>query len=172
LTLRRVHSTFAKLEHLSTKKLTGEKIMSKAESAELILKLYELRREPTMREARNWILTFFPESAADVMQAMISPDTSAYYRMVVSYWDMAASLVNHGAIDEEMFADSHGEHIMVFSKIEPFLAELRETMGSPKMLASLEKLIMKMPDAKEMLVGRREMMKRMVEARREMAKNA
>ena len=146
--------------------------MSKAESADLILKLYDLRREATMREARNWIMTFFPESATDVMQAIISPETSAYYRMVVSYWDMAASLVNHGAIDEEMFADAHGEHIMVFSKIEPFLLELRETMGSPKMLSNLETLIMKMPDAKEMLAGRREMMKRMVEARREMAKNA
>ena len=146
--------------------------MSKAESADLILKLYDLRREAKMREARNWIITFFPESAADVMQAIISPETSAYYRMVMSYWDMTASLVNHGAIDEEMFADAHGEHIMVFSKIEPFLSELRETMGSPKMLLNLETLIMKMPDAKEMLAGRREMMKRMVEARREMAKNA
>ena len=146
--------------------------MSKAESADLILKLYDLRRETTMREARSWIITFFPESAADVMQAIISPETSAYYRMVVSYWDMAASLVNHGAIDEEMFADAHGEHIIMFSKIEPFLSELREAMGSPKMLSNLETLIMKMQDAKEMLAGRREMMKRMVEARREMAKNA
>ncbi len=146
--------------------------MSKAESADLILKLYELRREAKMREARNWMIGFFPESAADIMQAMINPETSAFYRMVTSYWDMAASLVNHDAIDEEMFADAHGEHIIVFSKIEPFLSELRETMGSPKMFSNLETLIMKMPDAKEMLAGRREMMKRMVEARREMAKNA
>jgi len=146
--------------------------MSKAESADLILKLYELRREPTMREARNWILSFFPESAADIMQAMISQETSAYYRMVTSYWDMTASLVNHGAIDEEMFTDAHGEHLIVFSKIEPFLSELRETMGSPKMLANLETLIMRQPDAKETLAARREMMKRMVAARQEMAKNA
>jgi len=146
--------------------------MSKAESAELILKLYELRREPTMREARNWMMTFFPESVQDIMQAMISPETSGYYRMVVSYWDMAASFVNHGAIDEEMFTDAHGEHAVVFSKIEPHLADLRETMGNPKILANLETLIMRHPDAKEMLAGRREMMKRMVAARREMAKNA
>ena len=146
--------------------------MSKTESADLILKLYELRREPTMREARNWILSFFPESAADVMQAMIKAETSAYYRMVTTYWDMAASLVNHGAIDEEMFNDSQGEYLVVFSKIEPFLAELRETIGSPKMLANLETLVMRQPDAKEMLAGRREMMKRMFAARQEMAKNA
>jgi len=146
--------------------------MSKAESADLILKLYELRREATMREARNWIISFFPESAAEIRQAMISQETSAYYRMVTTYWDMAATLVNHGAIDEEMFADAHGEHIVVFSKIEPHLAELREMTGSPNYLKNLEKLIMKMPDAKEMLAGRREMIKRWMDARKEMSKNA
>ncbi len=146
--------------------------MNKTESADLILKLYDLRREATMREARNWMIGFFPESAAEIMQAMINGETSSYYRMVTSYWDMAASMVNHGAIDEEMFADTNGEHIIVFSKIEPFLSELRETIGSPKMLASLETLIMRQPDAKEMLAGRREMMKRFADARREMAKNA
>lgn len=145
--------------------------MSKAESADLILKLYDLRREAKMREARNWMISFLPESAADVMQAIIHPESSAYYRMVTSYWDMAASLVNHGAIDEEMFNDAQGEHVVVFSKIEPFLAELRETMGSPKMLLSLETLIMRQPNAKEMLAGRRELIKRMVEARRAAAVN-
>lgn len=146
--------------------------MSKAESAELILKLYELRRDPIMREARNWILSFFPESAPDVMKAMVAAETSAYYRMVVSYWDMAASLVNHEAIDEEMFADAGGEYIVVFSKVEPFLAEIRETMGSPKYLKNLEALILRMPDGQERLVKSREMMKRMMQARAEMSKSA
>ncbi len=145
--------------------------MSKAESAELILKLYDLRREAKMREARNWLLSFFPESAQDIMQAIINPETSAYYRMVTSYWDMAASFVNHGAIDEEMFADAHGEHVLIFSKIEPFLAELRETMQSPGYLKNLETLIMKMPNAQEMLAGRREMIKRMMKARNEAAQS-
>lgn len=146
--------------------------MSKVESADLILKLYETRREPLMREARNWMISFFPESAADVMQAIMNPETSAYYRMVVSYWDMAATFVNHGAIDEEMFSDIHGEHFIVFSKIEPFLPELKEMMGNPKMLANLEKLVMRQPDAKERLAKSRESMKRMIEASAQMAKNA
>jgi hypothetical protein len=146
--------------------------MSKAESAELILKLYDLRREAKMREARNWMISFFPESTQDIMQAIMNPETSAYYRMVVSYWDMAASFVNHGAIDEEMFADAHGEHFIVFSKVEPFLPELREIMGNPKALANLEKLIMRQPDAKENLAKARESMKRWMQARAEMAKNA
>jgi hypothetical protein len=146
--------------------------MSKSESADLILKLYDLRRETTMREARNWMIAFFPESAQDVMQAIMNPETSAYYRMVVSYWDMAASFVNHGAIDEEMFTDAHGEHFVIFSKVEPFLPELREIMGNPKILANLEALIMRQPDAKENLAKTRESMKRWMAARAEMAKNA
>ena len=146
--------------------------MSKAESAELILKLYDLRREATMREARSWMISFFPESAAEVMQAIMNPETSAYYRMVTTYWDMAASFVNHGAIDEEMFADAHGEHFVVFSKIEPFLPELKEIMGNPNMLGNLEKLIMRQPNAAERLAKSRESMKRLTEARKEMSKNA
>ncbi len=146
--------------------------MSKAESAELILKLYDLRREAKMREARSWIIGFFPETVQDVLKAMIDVETSAYYRMVVSYWDMAASFVNHGAIDEEMFNDSAGEHIVVFSKIEPFLSELREMTGNPNMLGNLEKLIMRQPDAKAKLSKSRETMKRWMQLRAETAKTA
>jgi hypothetical protein len=146
--------------------------MSKVESADLILKLYDLRREEKMREARNWIFSFAPESASDVMRAMIAPESSAYFRMVTSYWDMAASFVNHGAIDEELFNDTHGEQVLIFAKIEPFLEEVRQIMGSPRFLKNLETLIMKAPDAKEMLASRREMIKRMMQARSEMAQSA
>ncbi len=140
--------------------------MSKVESADLILKLYETRREPVMREARNWMGSFFPESAQDIVQAVMNSETSAYYRMVVTYWEMAAAFVNHGAIDEEMFIDIDGEHFVVFAKIEPFLSELREMMGNPKMLANLEKLVMRQPNAKERLQKSRETMKRAMEARK------
>jgi hypothetical protein len=140
------------------------------ESADLILKLYEMRREAVMREARNWMIGFFPESAQDVIQAMINPQTSAYYRMVTTYWDMAASFVINGAIEEKMFSDAAGEHIIVFSKIEPFLQELREMTGNPNGLKNLETLVMRMPNAKETLAARREMMKRWMQAREETAK--
>src|ERR1051326_3585587 len=107
--------------------------MSKYKDADLILKLYDLRREKTMREARSWFFTFNPTSAQDFMDVMIS-DKSGYYRMVVSYWDMAASLVNNGAIDEKMFNEANGEHIFVFSKVQPFLAEIRKTALVPEYL--------------------------------------
>lgn len=144
--------------------------MSKeAESADLIMKLYDLRREPTMREARNWFVSFFPESVDDIMKAMIDPATSAYYRMSITYWDMAASFVNRGAIDEEMFFDSNGECIIYFAKVYPFLEQLRVNMANPKYLANLEKLIMKQENAEEMLASRRELMKRWMKARADLA---
>ena len=77
--------------------------MSKAESADLILKLYDLRREEKMRVARDWFPTFVPNSVQEIMGAMVNPETSGKLRMVISYWDMAATMVNHGAIDEAMF---------------------------------------------------------------------
>ena len=73
--------------------------MGKYEDADLILKLYDLRREETMRKARNWMAMFNPESAQEIVAAA-SGEHNAYLRMVMSYWDMAASLVNNGAIDE------------------------------------------------------------------------
>ncbi len=116
------------------------------ESATLLIRLYELRREPTMREARGWYArSFNPSTVDDVVQALSGPN-SAHFRMVTSYWEMAASFVNHGAIDEAMFVDANGEHLVVFAKIEPFLTEYRARMGMPTYLASLEKLVMKTPD--------------------------
>jgi hypothetical protein len=136
----------------------------KYQSADLILKLYDLRREEKMREARTWFGTFLPESAEQIMQILMNPETSAKYRMVTSYWDMAASFVNHGAIDEAMFYDVSGEAIVVFAKIEPFLVELREISKRPKMFANLEHYVMRQEGAKEMLAAQRELMKRWAEA--------
>lgn len=125
--------------------------MSKAESAELILKLYDLRREATMRKARDWMFMFNPTSADDVEKTMMDPEVGAYLRMVLSYWDMAASLVVHGAIDADMFNDTNGEHIGVFSKIEPFLGELRAKWEMPDAFKNLEKVIYDKPGGKEQL---------------------
>ena len=133
--------------------------MSKYESAELILKLYDLRREEKMCEARNWIFAFDPKSVDDFWNTMMDPAVGPYLRMVTSYWDMAASFVNQGVIDAEMFNDTAGEHIMVFAKIEPFLAELRERFQNPKAFQHLEKVIMDQPDGKERVAKTQEFLK-------------
>jgi hypothetical protein len=135
----------------------------KAKSAELIMQLYDLRREPVMREARNWFFSFNPESIEDIQRTAMG-EHSAYYRMVTTYWDMACAFVNHGAIDPEMFADTTGEQVLVFVKLQPFLEQLRATV-SPAYMQHIEKQVMSMPNIEERIARMREMMKRMAQAR-------
>ena len=138
--------------------------MSKHHDADLILKLYDLRREEVMRTARTWFFTFNPKSIEDFVDVMTS-DNSAYYRMVVSYWDMAASFVNNEAIDEQMFNDANGEHLFVFAKVEPFLPELRAMYKSPQYLEHLEKVVRRIPNIDERLANMRERMKSLIALR-------
>ena len=112
-----------------------------------------------MREARVWYArSFSPTSVDDVLATLAGPN-SAQFRMVTSYWEMAASFANHGAIDMEMFNEANGEHLLVFAKIQPFLPEYRTRIGSPKYLASLEKLVMTAPGLAERLPAIRERFK-------------
>jgi hypothetical protein len=122
---------------------------TKVESADLILKLYDLRREEKMRTAREWFFSFNPQSADEYWSTMMNPEVGPYARMVTSYWDMAATMVVQGAIDADLFNETAGEHIMVFAKIEPILAELRERFQNPNALKNLEKVIMDLPDGAE-----------------------
>jgi hypothetical protein len=132
--------------------------MSKQEEAGLILELYTLRREETMRQARDWFFREFnPESMADFNSAMFSAH-SGHLRMVVTYWDMAAALVNHGALSLDLFDDCNGEHIGTFSKIEPLLGEIRAMIG-PRFALNLEKLIDATPDGRKRSAMAREQMK-------------
>ena len=143
--------------------------MGKYEDADLILKLYDLRREETMRKARNFMATFNPQSLQDIM-AVATGENSAYMRMVMSYWDMAASLVNNGAIDEQMFNDANGEHFFYYAKFEPFIEELRATLGT-QVWVHLEQLVMRAPNAKERLAQMRERSKKMAARRMAAAAN-
>jgi hypothetical protein len=139
----------------------------KAKSAELIMKLYDLRREEVMRQARNWFFTFNPESFEDIQRTAMG-EHGAYFRMVTTYWDMACSFVNHDAIDAEMFNDATGEQVFIFAKLQPFLEQIR-AQGSPTYLQHLEKQIMAMPHAEERITRSREMAKRILQARADVA---
>ena len=109
-----------------------------------------------MREARNWFSREFnPSNMDEVMEVLMGPN-SGHLRMVISYWDMAASFVLNGAIDEQMFNDANGEQVGVFAKMEPFLSEYRTRMGNPNYLSHLERVVMRRPGAKESLVTIRE----------------
>ena len=84
---------------------------------------------------------------------------SAYFRMVTSYWDMASSFVLNGAMDEKTFLDSGTEHIFVYAKIQPFLAEIRQLFGEPEYLLNLETLVMKIPNIEAKLENRKRLIK-------------
>jgi hypothetical protein len=132
--------------------------VSKYEEANLILKLYELRREETMRTARDWYFREFnPGSLADVNDAMFGPH-SGHLRMVISYWDMAAAFVNNGAISLQFFDDTNGEYIAVFSRIEPLLSETRTAFG-PQFARNLEKLIDAIPAGRDRTAAARDRIK-------------
>ena len=126
------------------------------ESADLILKLYDLRREPVLREARAWFSgEFSPTTLEDVNQTVMG-EKSAWFRMVVGYWDMAASLVVFEAIDQKMFNASNGELLGVFAKVEPFLSELRQQWNAPDFLRHLEEVGRQFPNADTRLRQTRE----------------
>jgi hypothetical protein len=139
---------------------------AKQEDANLILRLYELRREETMRRARSWFLTNFnPQNVQDIF-AVIFGEHSADFRMVASYWDMAATFVNYGAIDEQMFNDINTEHIAIYAKLQPFLAELRAMPGMPPYfyLKNLELLVIRIPDIEQRITMMRRYMKNRAES--------
>ncbi|SRR6266852_2367029 len=145
--------------------------MGKQADADLILKLYDLRREPVMREARNWFFAFNPASGDEYMEAMMG-DHSGHLRMVITYWDMAASLVNNGAIDEQMFNDANGEHLFIFAKIEPILGEIRQILNAPDALRNFETLVRRIPDNEKTLADMRARIKMIQEIMAERAAKA
>jgi hypothetical protein len=140
--------------------------MSKQQDADLILKLYDLRRDATMRDARNWMWSFNPTTIQDVIDVLLG-EHSGHYRMVFSYWEMAAAMVNNGAIDEKLFNESNGEQFFVYSKIEHLIPQLREMFGSAEFLMNLETLVKRVPDYEAKLAAMKERMKKFAEMRAE-----
>lgn len=122
-----------------------------SQAAGVLLKLYELRTEPKLRDARAWFAyEFHPTSATDVLRTWLGPGyASAPYRMVTSYWDMAASLVVQGAIPADMFNDANTEHFAVFAKLRPYLDEVRATTKYRDYLTHLERVVAMHPHPEE-----------------------
>ena len=138
---------------------------SEHESMMGILKLYELRSEATMRKARDWFTTgFHPESTQDILNVLVG-EHSAEFRMVASYWDMAAAFVVFGAINDEMFNAINTEHVVIYAKLQPFLSEIRAMPGIPPYLylKHLEPVVQRLPDAEERIA----VMRRYMKSRRE-----
>ena len=117
-----------------------------AADAQLIMQLYDLRREAEMRKARSWWFTgFWPRSADDFMKIAFTPGSQEnnWLRQVSGYWSMAASFVLQGALNADLFLQPavSGEMFIVFAKVYPFLKELREKAGDPHMFGTIEQVI-------------------------------
>ena len=138
--------------------------MATTQDADLIIKLYDLRREKTMRKARSFVITqFFPKNVDDVkalFQDRNHPEYNAYFRQVTSYWDMVAAMVNHGAIDRELFFDTNGEYLAIWAKFDEFIADCRGFLG-PNFLRNLEKLVASYPDREQRISDLKERFKRL-----------
>ena len=131
--------------------------MEKQHDVLAILKLYELRRDEQMRDARQWFFSeFAPASAMDIIALFRGGErASANFRMVTSYWDTAASLVLNGGIDKKLFLDANTEHAFIYAKIADFLPEVRELFREPDYLIHLENLVRSLPDFEAKMESRK-----------------
>ncbi len=124
--------------------------------AQLIIQLYDLRREAEMRKAREWWATeFWPNNADDFMKVTSAPGTqeNKWLRQVAGYWGIATSFVLQGALDEDLFLvpGFSGEMFVLFAKVYPFLEELREKLGDPESFIDIEKVVMRTKWGRERL---------------------
>jgi hypothetical protein len=107
---------------------------------EVILRLYEMRREPRMREARRWFATHFKVKTMEEFNVTCPPgsEPNASYRMLTSYWEMVASFITNGVLNEELFFQSNREFLFVWERVRDVVPELRKAFSSPIELQNLE----------------------------------
>lgn len=124
-----------------------------AEDAKIIMRLYDLRREAEMRKARAWYAGWWPRSADDILKILQGGGTqeNAWFRQVNGYWDMAASFVLHGVVNESLFFDSGGELWFILAKLQPFLKEVRQKANLPHAFERVEKVATRTKDGRERL---------------------
>jgi hypothetical protein len=121
--------------------------------AQIVLRLFDFRRETQMREARKWIVgEWWPQNADDVLKVVGSFGSieNQHFRQVFSYWEMASSLVHRGALNGDLFDDWSGELYFCFAKVKPYLKELREISG-PKAYSNIERITQRTPASQEKL---------------------
>jgi len=140
-----------------------------AEDAQIIMRLYDLRREAEMRKARQWYAGWWPASADDILQVLngFGTQENAWLRQVNGYWDMAASFVLRGALNEELFFDCGAEMWFIFAKLQPFLKEVRQKANIPKGFTRVERIATRTKDGRDRL---QMMLKRADAMRTKMAK--
>lgn len=133
---------------------------------QLLLQLYQLRTEAGLRKARAWFVSGFAPAGPEAIAALLvsGQAESAQYRMVTTYWEMAAALVNRGALDRELFMAANSEHLAVFALLEPHLHGLRALIQEPDYLQELETLVLGIDGIRPRLEKRRRLFDRWAQA--------
>jgi hypothetical protein len=129
--------------------------MATAADAELVLKLYEMRREETLRKSRRFMVFDFQPKTLEELRAVsrdVGSQHNAAWRQVLGYWEMSASLVLRGALDANLFLDSNGEGILIYAKFHHFHVESEKQSGNPFMRHTAA-LIEKYPTAAKLHEG-------------------
>jgi hypothetical protein len=108
----------------------------------LILRLYDLRREETLRAARTWFVKHCRVKTFAELNELcpMGSDTNAYFRQAVSYWDMAASFVTAGVLNQTLFFESNRELLFFWIRLQPVIGEIRAAYSDPNYLKNLEKV--------------------------------
>jgi len=141
-----------------------ERMLATPADAEIILKLYSLRTESLLRQARAWVGgEFWPTTADELLAVLLNPKDphNAYLRQVLSYWEMAAAMVLHGAVSAELFVDCNGEGFFLLAKFAPILESVRERY--PSFMVKTSELVERFSAAAQ----RYETTVKMLEARRQ-----
>ena len=112
---------------------------SSVEQAELMLRLFEMRRDPEMRRARHHVMHEFKPTSWEEVHYLSGEDGDRWFRMVTSYWEMVASMVNRGILDEDLFFDTHGEGLLIWNKVKAVVPEGRKHIR-PTWLWNLERM--------------------------------
>ena len=144
------------------------------EQANLMLRLYELRREPRLRQARSWFMERFSAATPEEMMQKYPPGSEEItsVRMVVSYWDMCASIVNRGLVDDELYFESNGEAWVVWQKLCHLAPTMRATYKNPTMFEHLESLAKRLEEWRERRApGSSEVLRQMFQQRAQVAKS-
>ncbi|MFZ3217017.1 MAG: hypothetical protein WA192_13250 [Candidatus Acidiferrales bacterium] len=145
------------------------------EQVNLMLRLYDIRREPRLREARDWYVRNFHAASLEEVLKIAPPDSqeNAFVRMVISYWDTAANTANRGLIDEEFFFENSGEQWMVWERVKPIIGAWRAAFKNPFLYAPLEEHCKRLEAWREKRApGSTEAMRQLMATMRERAKQA
>lgn len=145
---------------------------SEFEQANMMLRLYELRREPRLRQARAWVVDEFSAASPEEMMQKYPPgsEESTNIRMAVSYWDMAAGIANRGLVDDDLFFEHGGEGWLVWERMKAIVPGWRAGFKNPLILGELEKFANRLEAWREKRApgsteAMRQMFQQMVQAR-------